>query len=103
MTTTAKIFEGYSMDYTARFHFAQRADGQWFKRSQVKDPHFGYKWSKWREIAEAGVPERKSETGRTARLPKPTPKHPEPEPRFHDCGRKYIPSNATYCWFCHCG
>lgn len=23
--------------------------------------------------------------------------------RRHDCGRHYIPSNATYCWFCHCG
>ena len=23
--------------------------------------------------------------------------------RVHHCGRAYQPSNATYCWFCHCG
>lgn len=24
-------------------------------------------------------------------------------PRRHDCGRTYVPHNAYYCWFCHCG
>lgn len=25
------------------------------------------------------------------------------EKRVHTCGREYRPSDATYCWFCHCG
>lgn len=33
---------------------------------------------------------------------------PEPveipaDARRHDCGRVFIPANATYCWFCHNG
>lgn len=28
---------------------------------------------------------------------------PDENIRRHACGRHYIPQDATYCWFCHCG
>lgn len=30
-----------------RIQYAQRADGQWFRRSQING-RYGYQWSKWK-------------------------------------------------------
>jgi hypothetical protein len=62
------ILDSHSMDFTARIQHAQRSDGQWFTRIQYRDTRYGYKWSSWRAVANG--PERGSDTGRTARLPR---------------------------------
>lgn len=62
------ILDSYTMDYTARVQHAQRADGQWFTRMQYRDARYGYKWAAWRPVA-CG-PERFSQTGQAARLPR---------------------------------
>lgn len=62
------ILETCTADYTARVHHARRADGQWYTRTQVRDPRYGYRWTAWRPTAVA--PEHGRDTGRTARLPK---------------------------------
>lgn len=46
-----KVYESYSMDYTSRIEHAQRVDGIWFKRSQYRDPRYGYKWTSWRKTS----------------------------------------------------
>ena len=64
-----KVFRSYSMDYSSQIEHAQRADGQWFTRSQYRDPRYGYKWTAWRETT--FLPERASPDGeRRLRLPK---------------------------------
>lgn len=66
---TTMIFRSFTMDYTSQIEHAQREDGQWFSRSQYRDPRYGYKWTPWRT---AGfLPERASPDGeRNVRLPK---------------------------------
>lgn len=66
----ALIHESYSADYTAINQWAKRADGQWFARSQYKDPRYGYKWGRWRETTERSLPLRMSPTRIYARLPR---------------------------------
>jgi len=46
-----KVLTSYTGDYTGRIEHAQRADGQWFKRSRYQDPRYGYKWQSWSEVA----------------------------------------------------
>lgn len=67
-----EVFESYTMDYTAKVHFAVRADGQWYKRVQVRDPRYGYRFTAWRacttpDLSADGRP--MIRTGRKARLP----------------------------------
>jgi hypothetical protein len=64
-----KVYETYSADFTSRIQYAQRDDGQWFTRSQYRDPRYGYKWSKWQATA---VAPRNTGAGqeRRVRLPK---------------------------------
>ncbi len=63
------IYRDFSMDYTSEREYAQRPDGQWFKRYQYRDPRYGYKWSKWQ--ATTFLPERATKNGeRKIRLPK---------------------------------
>jgi hypothetical protein len=65
MTT---VFESFTMDYTSSIEHAQRADGQWFTRSQYRDPRYGYKWTAWRKTT--FLPERARPNGkRNVRLP----------------------------------
>lgn len=40
------IYEGFTMDFTSKIHWSQRADGQWFRRMQSKTI-YGYRWSAW--------------------------------------------------------
>ena len=68
MSALVPVFESFSADYTARSHYAQRGDGQWFTRTQSRSL-FGYRWGAWREISAAGVPDRRIPTSRRARLP----------------------------------
>lgn len=64
-----KIFRTFSMDFTSESEYAQRNDGQWFKRYQYRDPRYGYKWSRWEHTS--FLPERASLKGEKAvRLPK---------------------------------
>lgn len=63
------IHESFSADYTAITQWAQRADGQWFTRSQYRDPRYGYKWGRWRETTDRSLPLRMTATRVTARLP----------------------------------
>lgn len=64
------ILETHTMDFTARVHFAQRDDGQWFTRVQGRDPRYGYRWGAWR-VHPGPDPERHPHTtGRCARLPR---------------------------------
>lgn len=63
------VYGDYSMDYTSQREYAQRHDGQWFRRYQYRDPRYGYKWSRWQSAS--GLPSnatRKEE--RRVRLPK---------------------------------
>ena len=46
-----KILTSYTGDYTGQVEHAQRADGQWFRRSQYRDPRYGYQWKAWSEVA----------------------------------------------------
>ena len=63
------IYRTFSMDYTSESEHAQRADGQWFKRYQYRDPRYGYKWSAWQKSP--FLPERASVKGdRKIRLPR---------------------------------
>jgi hypothetical protein len=66
----ALIHESFSADYTVINQWAKRADGQWFTRSQYKDPRYGYKWGRWRETTERSLPLRLTPTRVTARLPR---------------------------------
>ena len=61
------VYEGTTADYTARIHYAMRADGQWFVRYQERDPRYGYRWGAWRQ---GGAPSVLRATGRKARLPR---------------------------------
>lgn len=66
MTT---IYRSFTMDYSSEIEHAQRADGQWFRRSQYRDPRYGYKWTRW--SATSFLPERAYPKGqRKIRLPK---------------------------------
>lgn len=67
--TTTTILTGYSMDYTFQIHYAQRADGQWFKRIQDRHPRFGYRWTAWRAACEPDLSRFRPSTLK-ARLPK---------------------------------
>lgn len=72
-TNTTSVYETYSMDYTSRTEWARRADGQWFRRGQYRDPRYGYKWSAWTavaaNVAEMNVADRRPDQ-RRVRLPK---------------------------------
>lgn len=62
------VIRTFSMDFTSQREHAQREDGQWFTRSQYRDPRYGYKWSAWKPTSAApanGHPE-----DRKVRLPK---------------------------------
>lgn len=61
-----QIYSGYSMDYTARIHYAMNEAGKWFWRCQNRTP-WGYRWCAWRSGSQ---PERLVPEGRKARLPK---------------------------------
>lgn len=32
---------------SARVHYAQRVDGQWYTRLQDRHPRYGYTWTRW--------------------------------------------------------
>lgn len=61
------IFFSFSMDYAMEVQHAQRADGQWFKRMQVRN-RFGYSWTRWKFSGPR--PETSFAKGVNARLPK---------------------------------
>jgi hypothetical protein len=63
------ILETYTMDFTARVHFARRG-GAFFTRVQVRDPRYGYRWTRWTPCAEPGSERTLTVTGRRARLPR---------------------------------
>ncbi len=63
-----EVFETYTMDYTGRIQHAQNKDGKWFRRSQYRDPRYGYKWSKWQNEA-SFTPDRTGEMHKV-RLPR---------------------------------
>ena len=65
-TTTAKVLESFTADYTTKVHYAQRTDGQWFVRYQERSP-WGYRFGAWRQTSSG--PEYGRDTGRSARLP----------------------------------
>lgn len=65
-----QIFEGFSMDFTSRIQYSQRADGQWFRRIQYRDARYGYKWSTWKAIDAAPENIFPSQFSQKARLPK---------------------------------
>lgn len=68
LMTTAMIWDGHTMDFTARVQMAQRADGAWFKRVQERS-RWGYRWTRWTACRDAPRPGF-SEGSRVARLPK---------------------------------
>lgn len=65
MTT---VYEAYTMDYTGRVQLAANKSGQWFRRSQYRDPRYGYKWGRWTRTGEQN-PTGRGEM-RRVRLPK---------------------------------
>jgi hypothetical protein len=67
-TMQTTVYEDYSMDFTSRAQVAQNKDGKWFRRSQFRDPRYGYKWSSWRPST--FNPEGKSGQLLNVRLPK---------------------------------
>ena len=68
-TEMTMIYQSFSMDFTSTIEHAKRDDGQWFTRSQYRDPRYGYKWSAWRKTT--FLPERaRPHAERKIRLPK---------------------------------
>ena len=63
----SEILGSYSADYTSQVEHARNAAGQWFRRSQYRDPRYGYKWTRW--ALSPAPPETAMPTGRKARLP----------------------------------
>lgn len=53
--TAPTLFE--TVGSSVRTQYAKRADGQWFSRSRVSDPRYGWKWTRWLPAIE---PERAS-------------------------------------------
>ena len=49
MAKAVAIFEG---GVSERRQAAVREDGMVFRRAQVRDPRYGYRWSAWRESGE---------------------------------------------------
>jgi hypothetical protein len=64
----ATIHEAYTMDYSSRIHFAKDGKGRVWKRMQVRDPRYGYKWGAWK-LQKGDIPERATRTDQRARLP----------------------------------
>lgn len=63
-----EVFEICSMDFTSRCQYAQNKNGKWFRRTQYRDPRYGYKWSRWQ--ASHFNPEGRRGEPRKVRLPK---------------------------------
>ena len=69
-TNLVPVFESLSMDFTTSINWAQRADGQWFRRYQTRDPRYGYRWTAWQPVANVVLPENMGQTRKMARLPR---------------------------------
>lgn len=70
------VIETHTADFTARIQHAQRADGQWFKRMQRRDPRYGYTWSAWSAVPKAPEGGRKMKA--SVRLPRGASEEREP-------------------------
>jgi hypothetical protein len=66
--TGSPIHVAYTMDYSAQIHFAKDGQGRVWKRMQVRDPRYGYKWGAWK-LQKGDIPERATVTDLRARLP----------------------------------
>lgn len=69
MAKAVQTYTGYTMDFTSQIQFAETADGRVFKRSQFRDPRYGYKWAAWRETVKAAVEGKNPQGPRNWRLP----------------------------------
>jgi hypothetical protein len=65
--STTLVVTTYSMDFTSQIQHARRSDGQWFRRTQYRDPRYGYKWGPWKASA---APEKQWGDMRSVHLPK---------------------------------
>jgi hypothetical protein len=55
MAKAVQTFTGYTMDYTSQIQYAVSETGKVFRRSQYRDPRYGYKWRSWSETAPVSV------------------------------------------------
>lgn len=55
MAKAVQTFTGYTMDYTSQIQYAISETGKVFRRSQYRDPQYGYKWRPWSETAPVAV------------------------------------------------
>ncbi len=69
MAKAVQTFTGYTMDYTSQIQYAVSETGKVFKRSQYRDPRYGYKWQKWSETAACAVEGLVAQGVRNWRLP----------------------------------
>ena len=69
MAKAIESYEFHTMDFTARIEAAKSESGRYFKRIQVRDPRYGYKWSKWSEVSASVAEGRWSQGPKKWRLP----------------------------------
>lgn len=69
MAKAVQSFKGYTMDFTSQIEFAVSETGKVFKRSQFRDPRYGYKWGPWRETVAVAVEGKAPQGPRNWRLP----------------------------------
>jgi hypothetical protein len=69
MAKAVQTFTGYTMDYTSQIQYAVSETGKVFKRSQYRDPRYGYKWAKWSETIQAVIEGKHPQGPRNGRLP----------------------------------
>lgn len=59
----AKAIAIFTGGIQADVQVAVRADGETFRRSQVRDPRYGYRWSAWRPTARVAPDATATEAG----------------------------------------
>lgn len=69
MAKAVQTFTGYTMDYTSQIQYAVSETGKVFKRSQYRDPRYGYKWHKWSETVACAIEGLVAQGARNWRLP----------------------------------
>lgn len=55
MAKAVNSYRKFTMDFTSEIQYALSESGKVFRRSQYRDPRYGYKWGKWTEASAMSI------------------------------------------------